>query len=37
VDWTAFYLGTVGAAATLLGLQFVGVEIHMDTLMADAR
>ncbi len=37
MDWTSFFLGAVGAAATLMGLLFVGVQFHMDTLMADLR
>jgi len=37
MDWTSFFLGAAGAAATLLGLLFVGVQFHMDTLMADLR
>jgi len=37
MDWTSFFLGAAGAAATLMGLLFVGVQFHMDSLMADLR
>ncbi len=35
MDWTTFFLCGAGAAATLMGLLFVGVQFHMDSLMAD--
>jgi hypothetical protein len=37
MDWTSFFLGAAGAAATLMGLLFVGVQFQIDTLMADLR
>ncbi len=37
MDWTTFFLCAAGAAATLLGLLFVAVQFHMDSLMADVR
>ncbi len=37
MDWTSFLLAAAGAAATLMGLLFVGVQFHMDTLKADLR
>jgi hypothetical protein len=37
MDWTSFFLAAAGAAATLLGLLFVGVQFQMETLMADLR
>jgi hypothetical protein len=37
MDWTSFFICAAGAAATLMGLLFVGVQFHMDTLMADLR
>jgi hypothetical protein len=37
MDWTTFDLATAGAAATLMGLLFVGVQFHIETLMADLR
>jgi hypothetical protein len=35
MDWTTFYLGTAGAAATLIGLLFVGVQFRLSTLRDD--
>jgi hypothetical protein len=29
MDWTTFYLGTAGAAATLMGLLFIGVQFRL--------
>jgi hypothetical protein len=29
MDWTSFYLGTAGAAATLMGLLFIGVQFRL--------
>ncbi len=37
MDWTTFFLCAAGAAATLMGLLFVGVQFHMESLMADLR
>ncbi len=32
MDWTTFYLGTAGAAATLMGLLFIGVQFRLGEL-----
>ena len=37
MDWTTFFLCAAGAAATLMGLLFVGVQFHIDRLMTDVR
>jgi hypothetical protein len=37
MDWNPFFLGAAGAAATLMGLLFVGVQFQIETLMADLR
>jgi hypothetical protein len=37
MDWNSFFLAAAGAAATLMGLLFVGVQFHIETLMADLR
>jgi hypothetical protein len=37
MDWNSFFLGAATAAATLMGLLFVGVQFQMETLMADLR
>lgn len=37
MDWNSFFLGAAGAAATLMGLLFVGVQFQIETLMADLR
>jgi hypothetical protein len=37
MDWTSFFLGAAGAAATLMGLLFVGVQFQIETLMSDLR
>ena len=37
MDWNSFFLAVAGAAATLMGLLFVGVQFQMETLMADLR
>jgi hypothetical protein len=36
MDWTTFYAATAGASATLLGLLFVGIQLHIDGLSSDA-
>ena len=35
MDWTTFYAVTAGASATLLGLLFVAIQLHIDTLSSD--
>ncbi len=35
MDWTTFYLGTAGAAATLMGLLFIGVQFRLGASMKD--
>ncbi len=35
VDWTIFYAATAAASATLLGLLFVAIQLHIDTLSSD--
>jgi hypothetical protein len=35
MDWTTFYLGTAGAAATLIGLLFVGVQFRLNASRSD--
>ncbi len=35
MDWTNFYSVAAGASATLLGLLFVGMQLHIDTLVTD--
>jgi hypothetical protein len=37
VHWNSFWLGASTAAATLMGLLFVGVQFQMETLLADLR
>ena len=37
MDWNTFFVVAAGAAATLLGLLFVGVQFQIETLMADLR
>lgn len=37
IDWNSFFLAVAGAAATLMGLLFVGVQFQIETLMADLR
>ncbi len=37
MDWTSFFLSAAAAAATLMGLLFVGVQFQIETLMADLR
>ena len=32
MDWTTFYLGTAGAAATLMGLLFIEVQFRLGTV-----
>jgi len=34
MDWSTFYLGLAGAAATVTGLLFIAVQINMDTLVS---
>ena len=35
MDWTTFYLGTAGAAATLMGLLFIGVQFRLGAHMNE--
>src|SRR6478672_4207110 len=35
MDWSTFYLGLAGAAATVTGLLFIAVQINKETLIAD--
>ncbi len=35
MDWTTFYLGTAGAAATLMGLLFIGVQFRLGELRSE--
>ncbi len=35
MDWTTFYLSTAGAAATLMGLLFIGVQFRLGTHTSD--
>ena len=35
MDWTIFYGATAGAAATLIGLLFIAIQLHIDTLSSD--
>ncbi len=37
MDWTNFYMTTAAASATLLGLLFVAIQIHIDVIAADSR
>ncbi len=37
MDWNPFFLTAAGAAATLMGLLFVGVQFQIETLMSDLR
>src|SRR5690242_3270984 len=34
MDWSSFYLGLAGAAATVTGLLFIAVQINMDVLVS---
>ncbi len=35
MDWTSFYMATGGAAATLVGLLFIGVQFNIDLFIGD--
>src|SRR5258707_12604939 len=35
MDWTPFYLGRAGAAATLMGLLFIGVQFRLGVVTND--
>lgn len=35
MDWSNFFIATAGASATLLGLLFLAIQLHGDTLSAD--
>lgn len=35
MEWTTFYAATAGASATLLGLLFVAIQLHIDSLSGD--
>jgi len=37
MDWNSFFLAAAGAAATLMGLLFVGVQFQIEALMSDLR
>ncbi len=35
MDWTSFYMATAGAAATLVGLLFIGVQFNIDLFIGN--
>lgn len=35
MDWNSFYLGALGASATLMGLLFIAIQLNLDILAAD--
>jgi len=37
MDWTLFYATTAGSAATLLGLLFIAIQLHIDMLSTDPQ
>ncbi len=36
MDWSNFYLGTAGAAATLTGLLFVAVQFNLERVKRNS-